>query len=628
MLKRKVHRIILLLLDGLLVAVALGLAFLIRRDFHLEPEYRVQYICILPFFILVRIFLFFIFKLYKGMLRYASVSELIAIVFSATIGTILFSFANLMLENFHRLGMMPLHTSGEYVLRIPWGVLVIEWGLVILLTGGERFSRRILLTFGQRLPKDARRVLIIGAGDMGEAVARQLFKDPARGYKPVCFVDDDPSLTGKQIHHLPVVGALREIPDAVERYRIDDVIVAIPDISPKKLREIVEQCKKTPVALRIAPNLHDLIEGKIEVTQIRTVEIEDLLGREPVRLVLPRDRNYIRGETILVTGAGGSIGSELCRQLVMYQPRSLLLLGKGENSIYEITSELQHQYKDYPIIPIIADVTEEKRLRRIFEEYHPTICFHAAAHKHVPLMEQYPQEAVKTNVIGTLNIARMADAFGVKIFVLISTDKAVHPTSIMGATKRLAEIIIFTLAEKSRSSFLAVRFGNVLGSRGSVVPLFKKQIERGGPITITHPDVMRYFMTIPEAVSLVLQTGAMRDKGRLFLLDMGEPVKIVDLARNLITLSGFEPDKDIEIVYTGLRPGEKLKEDLLTEGEGIQKTDLGKIFITQAEGRDWASLLNSIATLEHCADNNENERIRQILKDLIADYRPSTGRGA
>jgi len=628
MLKRKVHRIILLLLDGLLVAVALGLAFLIRRDFRLEPEYRVQYICILPFFILVRIFLFFIFKLYKGMLRYASVSELIAIVFSATIGTILFSFANLMLENFHRLGMMPLHTSGEYVLRIPWGVLVIEWGLVILLTGGERFSRRILLTFGQRLPKDARRVLIIGAGDMGEAVARQLFKDPARGYKPVCFVDDDPSLTGKQIHHLPVVGALREIPDAVERYRIDDVIVAIPDISPKKLREIVEQCKKTPVALRIAPNLHDLIEGKIEVTQIRTVEIEDLLGREPVRLVLPRDRNYIRGETILVTGAGGSIGSELCRQLVMYQPRSLLLLGKGENSIYEITSELQHQYKDYPIIPIIADVTEEKRLRRIFEEYHPTICFHAAAHKHVPLMEQYPQEAVKTNVIGTLNIARMADAFGVKIFVLISTDKAVHPTSIMGATKRLAEIIIFTLAEKSRSSFLAVRFGNVLGSRGSVVPLFKKQIERGGPITITHPDVMRYFMTIPEAVSLVLQTGAMRDKGRLFLLDMGEPVKIVDLARNLITLSGFEPDKDIEIVYTGLRPGEKLKEDLLTEGEGIQKTDLGKIFITQAEGRDWASLLNSIATLEHCADNNENERIRQILKDLIADYRPSTGRGA
>ena len=628
MLKRKVHRIILLLLDGLLVAVALGLAFLIRRDFHLEPEYRVQYICILPFFILVRIFLFFIFNLYKGMLRYASVSELIAIVFSATIGTILFSFANLMLENFHRLGMMPLHTSGEYVLRIPWGVLVIEWGLVILLTGGERFSRRILLTFGQRLPKDARRVLIIGAGDMGEAVARQLFKDPARGYKPVCFVDDDPSLTGKQIHHLPVVGALREIPDAVERYRIDDVIVAIPDISPKKLREIVEQCKKTPVALRIAPNLHDLIEGKIEVTQIRTVEIEDLLGREPVRLVLPRDRNYIRGETILVTGAGGSIGSELCRQLVMYQPRSLLLLGKGENSIYEITSELQHQYKDYPIIPIIADVTEEKRLRRIFEEYHPTICFHAAAHKHVPLMEQYPQEAVKTNVIGTLNIARMADAFGVKIFVLISTDKAVHPTSIMGATKRLAEIIIFTLAEKSRSSFLAVRFGNVLGSRGSVVPLFKKQIERGGPITITHPDVMRYFMTIPEAVSLVLQTGAMRDKGRLFLLDMGEPVKIVDLARNLITLSGFEPDKDIEIVYTGLRPGEKLKEDLLTEGEGIQKTDLGKIFITQAEGRDWASLLNSIATLEHCADNNENERIRQILKDLIADYRPSTGRGA
>ena len=628
MLKRKVHRIILLLLDGLLVAVALGLAFLIRRDFHIETEYRLQYLCILPFVILVRIFLFFLFKLYKGMLRYASVSELIAIVFSTTIGSILFSFANLMLENFPRLGMMPLHPSGEYVLRIPWGVLVIEWGLVILLMGGERFSRRIILTFGQRLSKDARRVLVIGAGDTGEAVARQLFKDPARGYKPVCFVDDDPSLTGKQIHHLPVVGTLKEIPDAIERFRIDDAMVAIPNIPPKKLREIVEQCKKTPVVLRIAPNLHDLIEGKIEVTQIRTVEIEDLLGREPVRLVLPQDRNYIRGETILVTGAGGSIGSELCRQLVMYQPRSLLLLGKGENSIYEIASELQHQHKGFSIVPIIADVTDEKRLRSVFEEFHPTICFHAAAHKHVPLMEQFPQEAVRTNVIGTLNAARLADGFGVKVFVLISTDKAVHPTSIMGATKRLAEIIIFTMAEQSRTSFLAVRFGNVLGSRGSVVPLFKKQIERGGPITITHPDVMRYFMTIPEAVSLVLQTGAMRDKGKLFLLDMGEPVKIVDLAKNLITLSGFEPEKDIEIIYTGLRPGEKLKEELLTEGEGIQKTDQGKIFITQPEGRDWASLMKNIGTLGQYAGNNENDQIRRLLKELIQDYHPPTGLGS
>ncbi len=620
MLKRKIHRVVLLLMDALLVAVALGLAYLVRRDFHIEPEYRIQYLCLLPFVLIVRILLFYLFRLYRGMLRYASINELIAIVASATIGTLIFIFVNLLLETFPRLGPLPLHSSGEHILRIPWGVVAMEWVLVMLLIGGERFSRRILLTLGQRLPSDARRVLIVGATDTGEVVARELIKYPVRGYRPVCFVDDDPVRKGQRIHNLPVVGNLKEIPDAIERYRIDDVILAIPGLSPKRLRELIAECKKTPVKFRIAPRMHDLIEGRIEVSQIRTVEIEDLLGREPVRLLLPEDKNYIRSETILVTGAGGSIGSELCRQLVAYKPRRILLLGKGENSIYEVASELNYDFKKDHVIPIIADVADEERLRQVFERHHPTICFHAAAHKHVPLMELFPQEAVKNNVIGTLNVARLSDKFGLKIFVLISTDKAVRPTNVMGATKRLAEFIIFALGKRSKTAFLAVRFGNVLGSRGSVVPLFKKQIERGGPVTVTHPDVMRYFMTIPEAVSLVLQTGAMRRKGQLFLLDMGEPVKIIDLARNLVMLSGFEPGKDIEIVYTGLRPGEKLSEELLTEGEGIRKTELGKVFVTKAETRDWDSLMKSVEALRESAENGDITRIRHLLKKLIPDY--------
>ena len=448
-------------------------------------------------------------------------------------------------------------------------------------------------------------------------------KEPEKGYTPICFVDDSQEWQGKHIHHRPVVGTLDEIPEIVEGYRIDDVIVAVPNISPKKLRDIIDECKKMPVTFRIIPSMHDMIEDRFEIGKIRKVDIEDLLGREPVTLTIPEENNYIRGETILVTGAGGSIGSELCRQLHAYHPEKILLLGRGENSIYEIAAEFNYRFRENSVIPVIADITDKNRMRTVFKEYSPTICFHAAAHKHVPLMELYPQEAVKNNVIGTLNVAMLSDEFRLKIFVMISTDKAVHPTNIMGATKRLGELVIFTLAERSNTSFLAVRFGNVLGSRGSVVPLFQKQIERGGPVTVTHPEVTRYFMTIPEAVSLVLQTGAMRDEGRLFILDMGEPVKIVDLARNLITLSGFEPEKDIEIAYTGLRPGEKLYEELLTKGEGIQKTNIGKIFVTSAEGHKWDDLISEIDILRELAKKAEIEKIRTVLKRLVPEYKPA-----
>jgi len=627
MFRGKIHRILLACVDAALVAAALGLAYMLRRDFEFAkvmpewPIYRIQYICIVPIVIIIRLCLFYFFKLYKGILRYASVNELTAIIASSTIGTIIFFIFNLVMEMLPRLGYMPLNETGEHVRRVPLGVVFGEWVLVILLIGGARFTRRIILNFGKRVPQNARRVMIVGAGDTGEAVARQLIKNPGRGYYPVCFIDDNPLVRGKQIHRLPVVASLDKAGEMIEEYRIDDIIVAIPNMPPKKLSQLVAECKNSSVVLRIAPNVHDLIEGKIEVSQIRTVEIEDLLGREPVRLALAEDMNYIRGETILITGAGGSIGSELCRQLILYKPKRLLLLGKGENSIYEIAAEFRYDFKTQDVIPIIADITDRSRLRQIFEEYKPSICFHAAAHKHVPLMEIYPEEAVKNNIVGTRNVAELSDEFGLKIFVLISTDKAVHPTNVMGATKRMAELIIFTLAERSGTSFVAVRFGNVLGSRGSVVPLFKKQIQRGGPVTVTHKEVMRYFMTIPEAVSLVIQTGAMREKGRLFLLDMGEPVKIADLAKNLITLSGFEPGKDIEVVYTGLRPGEKLKEELLTEGEGIQKTDFGKIFFTQAKGSDWQVLLQNIEALKGFAKKGDRENIRKLLKEILPDYK-------
>ncbi len=620
MLKRKAHRLILLAIDALFIAVALGLAYLIRRDFRLEQEYRIQYIHILPFILFVRILFLYLFKLYRGMLRYASINELIAIVVSSTLGTLVFILANVILEIMPRLAFMPIHPSGASVLRVPWGVVIIEWLLVILMIGGGRFSRRVILTFGQRAMKNARRVLILGAGDTGETIARQLMNDPDVNYRPVCFLDDDPFLRDKHIHHLPVAGNLDDLPDAVERYNIDDVIIAIPVLKPARISEMISACKKSPVTFRIAPGVQDLMDGSIEVSKIRRVDIEDLLGREPILLSIPEEKNYIRDETVLVTGAGGSIGTELCRQLMSHQPRRIILLGKGENSIFEIATELNCRFREDRVIPVIADVAEKERLGQVFREYQPGICFHAVAHKHVPLMEMHPGEAVRNNIIGTLNMAVLADEHAVKIFVMISTDKAVDPTNVMGATKRIGELIIFSLAGRSSTAFLAVRFGNVLGSRGSVVPLFKKQIERGGPVTVTHPDVVRYFMTIPEAVSLVLQTGAMRDFGSLFLLDMGEPVRILDLARNLITLSGLEPDADIPIVFTGLRPGEKLREELLTGGEGIQKTDMGKIFVTRAEGCDWDRLMAGIEELRKFSQAGDPGSIRRVLKSLVPEY--------
>jgi len=430
---------------------------------------------------------------------------------------------------------------------------------------------------------DNKRTLIVGAGSAGTMVARQLLKNKQGQLYPVAFVDDDPNKHRLLIYGIEVKGDIQDIPCIVERCRIQNIVIAIPSLSKKEINKIYVECAKTKATTKIFPLIEDLVTGKVSINRIRNVEVEDLLGREPVELDINCIADKLTGKTVLVTGAGGSIGSEICRQIAKFSPKKLLLLGHGENSIYAIDMELKtHYQQDVEIIPIIADIQDHNRILEIMEMYRPDVVYHAAAHKHVPLMEYNPTDAVKNNIIGTRNVATAADVFGVKNFVLISTDKAVNPPNVMGATKRFAEMIIQNMDKESNTKFVAVRFGNVLGSRGSVIPLFKKQIQEGGPVTVTHPDMTRYFMTIPEASQLVIQAGALARGGEVFVLDMGEPVKIVDLAKNLIKLSGYSVD-DIGITFTGIRPGEKLYEELLNENEVVQKQVFPKIFIGKAE---------------------------------------------
>jgi FlaA1/EpsC-like NDP-sugar epimerase len=436
--------------------------------------------------------------------------------------------------------------------------------------------------------KDIKKTLIIGAGSGGTMVARQLLNNHEFDLKPVAFIDDDPKKYKLDILGIPVVGGSDRIAQTVEKYQIENIVIAIPSLKQKELHRIFEECSKTIAKTQIIPKLEDLMTGKISVNQFREVQVEDLLGRDPVELDIGSISEYVSGKTVLVTGAGGSIGSEICRQICKFNPSKIVLVGHGENSIYLIDMELRNLYqKEIEIVPVIGDIQDRNRMFEIIEEHRPFVVYHAAAHKHVPLMEYNPREAVKNNVFGTKNVAEACDTFGVNTFVLISSDKAVNPPNVMGATKRFAEMIIQSLAEHSHTKFVAVRFGNVLGSRGSVIPLFKKQIQAGGPVTVTHQDMTRYFMTIPEASRLVIQAGSLARGGEVFVLDMGEPVKIVDLAKNVIKLSGYTIE-EIGIHFTGLRPGEKMYEELLNENEVhpesiFPKIHIGKANVLQAE---------------------------------------------
>lgn len=504
--------------------------------------------------------------LYRKIWEYASVGELKGIVKAVT-------------------GSVLVVAAVQFLIRddVIWRALLITWMLHILLIGGSRLSWRIVREqMNKKANSTMKKTLIVGAGEAGSIVARQLLHNPSYQMQPVAFADDDLSKIGMEIFGVPVKGTTNSILELSKDNDIERIIIAIPSLAKQKQKLILEHCLKTGVKTQTIPRIEDLMTGKVSVNDMRDVQIEDLLGREEICLDMQSISQKLKGKTLLVTGAGGSIGSEICRQVLQFKPKRLLLLGHGENSIYTIDMELRKVAgRQTELIPIIADVQDRNRIFEIVADYKPDVIYHAAAHKHVPLMEANPMEAVKNNVFGTKNIAEAADTYGVGYFVMISTDKAVNPPNVMGATKRVAEMIVQNLAPNSRTKFSAVRFGNVLGSRGSVVPLFKEQIKRGGPVTVTDPEMTRYFMTIPEASRLVIQAGALASGGEVFVLDMGEPVKIVDLAKNLIRLSGYD-EQEIPIQFTGRRPGEKLYEELLNPEEIQSDKVFPKIYVGRA----------------------------------------------
>lgn len=506
-----------------------------------------------------------VYKLHNKAWEYASIGELLTIFKVVTLAVAVTTITQLLIfEDINVRGL--------------W----ITWVLLLLFIGGSRFSWRVFRDNFMNKPKNIKRTLIIGAGSGGTMVARQLLHNQEIDLKPVAFIDDDPKKFKLDILGIPVVGNSSHIVKTVEKYKIDNIIIAIPSLSKREINRIFDECSKTKAKTQIIPKLEDLMTGKLSVNEFRDVQVEDLLGRDPVELDINSISEYVSGKTVLVTGAGGSIGSEICRQICKFNPRKIVLVGHGENSIYLIDMELRRKYgEQIEIVPVIGDIQDRNRMFEVMEEHRPFVVYHAAAHKHVPLMEYNPREAVKNNIFGTRNVAEASDTFGVHAFVLISSDKAVNPPNVMGATKRFAELIIQSLAQHSNTKFVAVRFGNVLGSRGSVIPLFKKQIQAGGPVTVTHQDMTRYFMTIPEASRLVIQAGTLARGGEVFVLDMGEPVKIVDLAKNLIKLSGFSIE-EIGIRYTGLRPGEKMYEELLNANEIHQEQVFPKIHIGKA----------------------------------------------
>lgn len=601
------------ILDVLIVVGAVTMAYFLRFDFRIQ----VQYFAALPLVIAAHVFITMIVfnraNMYRRMWQYASVGELVSLVKAATVAEIIFAFV-----------AVTIHTHFSWFI-VPRSIYLLSWVLIIVLIGGSRFAWRMFRD-SYINPADRtynRRTLIIGAGSAGVLIAKELKQAVNPELYPFAFIDDDNTKWELQVLGMPILGGREKIPEVVKKYNIEKIIIAIPSATKSETAEIIDICKNTGTKIKILPRVGDLVSN-ISVSMIREVNVEDLLGRDPVQVDLQGIANYVTGKVVLVTGAGGSIGSELCRQISPFGPQKLLLMGHGENSIYDIEMELSSSFPNLKMETIIADIQDCKRLKEVFEIHSPAVVFHAAAHKHVPLMEKNPAEAVKNNILGTKNLADCAHQFGVSRFVMISTDKAVNPSSVMGATKRVAEMYVQGIARTSQTKFVAVRFGNVLGSRGSVIPLFKKQIEQGGPVTVTHPDMVRYFMTIPEAVQLVIQAGAFAKGGEIFILDMGEPVKIADLARDLIRLSGFEPNADIKIEYTGIRPGEKLFEEILTNEEGISATKHNRIFVGKPGDFSWEELQFMLRKMEQVVidktGSNSPEEAKKLLKQIVPTF--------
>lgn len=600
-----------MVIDAALINLAVFLSFYIRfavdGDGTIPEEYLLTLTHSAWTATLIYLCVFYIFGLYNKLWQYASIGELISIIFAVTVaaaGTITIVYF-----------LAPM--------RFPHTVSALLWFSTLFLIGGSRFIWRILQDniFTPHVPGSQNQVLIIGAGDAGVMAARELKNKNYREGRPVGYIDDSATKQRLQLMGIPVLGTRRDIPRVVKNHNIDKIIIAMPSASGDVIREIVGICEKTGVDLKIMPGVFDVVSGKVDTKEIRQVQVEDLLGREAVTVDLENVAGYLTGEAVLITGGGGSIGSELCRQVARFNPAKLVIVGHGENSIFDIEQELRSENPGLDVVTEILDVKDREKVHLVFQRYKPGVVFHAAAHKHVPLMEKNPEEAMKNNIMGTSNLAEAADAVKVKTFVLISTDKAVNPTSIMGATKRVAEMVIQSMDKRSDTKYVAVRFGNVLGSRGSVIPTFKRQIAKGGPVTVTHPDMVRYFMTIPEASQLVIQAGSMAQGGEIFILDMGQPVKILDLARDLIRLSGFEPDVDIKIKFTGMRPGEKLFEELLTAEEGTSATKHKRIFVAKPNNINVSQLEELIHLIRERGSYLTREEVMGQLQAIVPTFR-------
>jgi len=609
---RKIRVRYILLGDIFLTIISIFAAYVLRLELvSIFPTYQKSLFFMLGISVIVKPIIYYFFGMYRRIWRYASIRELVLIITSVTCASMIVSVLMISLFAF------------KVFVAFPRSVLAIDWLLSILLIGALRFSSRVLAenkakALGYQKGKLPKAILIVGAGEAGVMVVRELRKNPQLNLLPVGFLDDDPEKQKNQIQGVNVIGTLSDLEHVLNVRQIDEVVIAIPSAAGSVIREVTQTCQENQVPFRTMPGIYELLDGKINVSRLREVNIDDLLRREPTQINNEAIGSSMESRTVLVTGAGGSIGRELCRQIARNNPAMLLMLGHGENSIFEALLEMKGTFPNQVVLPIIADVRDAARLQGIFDKYQPDIVFHAAAHKHVPLMELNIEEAITNNVLGTYNVVRACENVDVERLVMISTDKAIRPVNIMGATKRLAEMLVLDGVKRSGQAFSVVRFGNVLGSRGSVVPRFKQQIAKGGPVTITHPDMKRYFMTIPEAVHLVLQASIMGNGGETFVLNMGEQVKILDLAEDLIRLSGLEPGKDIEIQFLGVRPGEKLSEDLWDEGYAFSPTNHPDIFKVDGEDGLSGEQLNALTVqLLNYARAGNNAGIAKLIEENI-----------
>lgn len=615
---------IILAVDIIILVFSFYLAHLIRFEFSIPPNFMTSFVEILPYMIIVKLLCFFFFNLYRGMWRYTSLNDLMNVGKASTVATLIIIAVVLYVNRFH---------------NVSRSIIVIDWFFTIFFIMSLRLATRIYfeqfstkisfetikevlrLIFWKRV-KPGTGVIIIGAGNCGEKIVREIKDNTAIQYNILAFLDDDPKKIGRQIHGINVLNSIDQIEHAVQSTEAAEIIIAMPSAPADRIRYIVEKCKSLNIKYRIVPDMGELINGKVTLSAIRNVEYRDLLGREPVELDKQKISEYIHAKTVLVSGAGGSIGSELCKQICRYNPAEIILFERSESPLYEIDLQLKKDFKGIKIIPVLADVQDKDELVKVFEAYHPSIVFHAAAYKHVPMLEMHPWKAVENNIVGTKNIVEVSHRFECEKFVFVSTDKAVNPTSVMGTSKRVAELIVQNknTCSFSKTQFITVRFGNVIGSVGSVIPLFKKQIKEGGPVTVTHPDMVRYFMLIPEACQLILQSGTMGKGGEIFILEMGNPVKIADMAKDLIRFSGFEPDVEIKIEYIGLRPGEKLFEELMTKDEDAIPTDHDKILVFNRRDCDIDFINEGIRNITKVAKSRKKSEIIKEMKKIVPEY--------